>query len=89
MTTFDHFTDKTGDITNTVLLPSSTLLEEESEINVNANDIDYCDILHLEDDDIASLSTKDAIDDESIPDIAQDEPITVIDPLSPHRLNRV
>ena len=81
MTTFDHVTDKTGDITNTILPPSSTSLEEETAIDLNANDIDDCDILHLDNDDIASLSAKD--------ESSQDEPTTAIDPPSPRGSNRV
>ena len=83
MPTFDHITDKSGDITNTFLPPTSTSLEEETAIDLNANDINDCDILHLNDDDLASLPEE----DESI----QDEPTTAIDPHppSPRRSNRV
>ena len=76
MITFDHITDKTGEITNTILPPSSTSLEEETAFDLNANNINDCDILHLDDEDVTSLS----VEDES----TQDEPTTAIDPPSSH-----
>jgi len=90
VTTFDHVTDTTGDITSTSLPFASTSLAEENYIEATTSESDENIIFNVEDDDEVSFSVEDAIEDESIIELVQPDPLTVIDSVpSPRRSNRI